>query len=507
MHEELRARVARLMNREPVSWRRVERGYTPAERWIVCFDDGSSAFVKIGTTPLTAGWLRSEQHWYAEIRAPFMAKVLGWEDDPDRPLIVLEDLSYARWPAPWEPGELERVLSTLRGVARYRPLPQGLQSLEAERERLAGWPEVAREPAPFLALGLCSPAWLNRALPALLEAQAAVVLDGEDLVHEDVRSDNICLLEDRVVLIDWNEPRRGNADFDRATLAVSARLEGGPLPEEMLPNEGPWAALLSGVFACRAGLPPIPDAPGVRKLQLRQLRIALPWAARALGLALPDLHWARPAYERVESAYRSGQIDQSTWHSETEEIIGDTYLSSADPRAQSGKSGDEVEWRWSRELALDALPRGGTVLDVGCANGYLMESFRRWGEERGIEVEPYGVDISWRMAALARRRLPHWAERIWVGNAMEWVAPRRFHLVHTGIDYVPFDRRRDFIASLLRELVEPGGRLVLRAERVTPDAPDLVAQVRALGLEVGGVLERVHPAWGLIRRTVWLANR
>jgi SAM-dependent methyltransferase len=505
MNEELRARVARVMNREPVSWVRIERGYTPAERWVVRFEDGSSAFVKIGTTPLTAGWLRSEQRWYSEIRADFMATVLGWEDDPDRPLLVLEDLSHARWPAPWEPGELERVLSTLRGMARYRPLPRGLQSLEGERERLAGWPEVAREPAPFLALGLCSSEWLKHGLPALLEAQAAVVLEGDDLVHQDVRSDNLCLLSDRVVFIDWNEPRRGNADFDRVALAVSTRLEGGPLPDELIPNAGPWAALFSGIFACRAGLAAIPDAPRVRKFQLRQLRITLPWAARTLGLPLPDLPWGRDGYERIESAYRSGQIDQSTWHSETEEVIGDAYLSSADLRAQSGKGGDEVEWRWSRELVLDALPEGGSLLDVGCANGYLMESFRRWGDERGVEVEPYGVDISWRMAALARRRLPHWAERIWVGNAIEWTPPRRFDLVHTGIDYVPFDRRRDFIERLLRELVEPGGRLVLRAERVT-DAPDLVAQVRALGLDVGGVLERVHPTWGLIRRTVWLSN-
>ena len=124
---------------------------------------------------------------------------------------------------------------------------------------------------------------MAHALPTLLEAQDAAVLDGDDLVHNDVRSDNLCLLPDRVVIVDWNEPRRGNAAFDRACLASSVRLEGGPLPEEIAPAAGPLAALVAGYFAANAGLPTIPNARGVRKIQLRQLRIALPWVARALG--------------------------------------------------------------------------------------------------------------------------------------------------------------------------------------------------------------------------------
>src|SRR5260221_14485281 len=102
-----------------------------------------------------------------------------------------------------------------------------------------------------------------------------------------------------------------------------------------------------------------------------------------------------------------------------------------------------------------------------------MESVRRWGIERAIDVEPYGLDISWRLAALARQRLPHWADRIWVGNVAEWTPPRRFDVVHTGIDYVPQDRQRQLLGRLLGEFVVPGGRVVLRAPRVHPTEPDL----------------------------------
>jgi hypothetical protein len=45
-----------------------------------------------------------------------------------------------------------------------------------------------------------------------------------------------------------------------------------------------------------------------------------------------------------------------------------------------------------------------------------MESVAAWCAERGLAIEPYGVDISPALAELARRRLPQWADRIWVGT-------------------------------------------------------------------------------------------
>ncbi|MET0409746.1 MAG: hypothetical protein ABW217_00550 [Polyangiaceae bacterium] len=108
------------------------------------------------------------------------------------------------------------------------------------------------------------------------------------------------------------------------------------------------------------------------------------------------------------------------------------------------------------------------------------------------------------MAEVARRRLPELAERIWVGNALEWRPERRFDLVHSALDYVPPARRKESLEHLFRHVVAPGGRVVLRAERVTSGVPDLIEQARGLGLTVGGVLEAQHPGSGELRRTLWL---
>ena len=119
-------------------------------------------------------------------------------------------------------------------------------------------------------------------------AADACRLDGDQLLHLDVRSDNICFRADgSAVLVDWNLAVVGNARLDVAFWLPTLVAEGGPTPETILPDAGLESAFVSGFFAARAGQPPIPGAPAIRPLQLEQLRHALPWACRALGLPPP----------------------------------------------------------------------------------------------------------------------------------------------------------------------------------------------------------------------------
>ncbi len=65
------------------------------------------------------------------------------------------------------------------------------------------------------------------------------------------------------------------------------------------------------------------------------------------------------------------------------------------------------------------------------------------------------------LAELARARLPDWAGRIFVGNALTWAPPQRFAFVRTELVYVPDERQRALVERLLGEIVAPGGRLIL----------------------------------------------
>jgi len=147
---------------------------------------------------------------------------------------------------------------------------------------------VAAEPEAFLRLGLATDRWLSRVLPTLLDAEGRAVLDGDALLHNDVRSDNLCFAGERVVLVDWNWACRGNPKLDIAAWLPSLALEGGPAPEAILPQEGNLACFVAGFYAAHAGLPSLDGRPALRVLQLAMLRQSLSWTTRALDLPAPD---------------------------------------------------------------------------------------------------------------------------------------------------------------------------------------------------------------------------
>jgi 2-polyprenyl-3-methyl-5-hydroxy-6-metoxy-1,4-benzoquinol methylase len=206
----------------------------------------------------------------------------------------------------------------------------------------------------------------------------------------------------------------------------------------------------------------------------------------------------------IDEALLRGEIDEDGWHARVLDIIEPAYLAAETPQGQSGRSGDAAGWEHARRLLLDAVPDGSDVLDVGCANGLLMESLVAWAAEDGKAVEPYGVEISARLADLARSRLPHWADRIWTGNAMTWVPPRRFDVVRTGLDYVPPRRRADFVARLLEEVVSPGGRLVVGVFNEEKDRDTVAETLHSWGHAVAGSTLRAHRDTRLRYKAVWV---
>ena len=157
-----------------------------------------------------------------------------------------------------------------------------------------------------------------------------------------------------------------------------------------------------------------------------------------------------------------------------------------------------MDWEYARSHVADAIDRDGSFLDVGCASGYLMECLPRW---TSFQVEPYGLDIAAELVGLARRRLPQWADRIWMGNALTWEPPRGFTYVRTGLEYVPRGSR----CALVRRLLRYGERLVIgvfnehESERTTAGA------LREWGFEPSGSSTRRRRSKpGMEYRVLWI---
>jgi Phosphotransferase enzyme family len=277
--------VAEAVGAALVEWETVAtRGYARScAHWRAKLADGRRVFIKHALTTTAVEWLQTERVIYEAVREPFMPSFLGAYDNGELALIVLEDLSEAEWPPPWSRSGIESVLASLDALHRTVP-PNEIGKLDAIRGEVVGWPDIAANPEPLLSTGLCAPTWLEKALPALVQASEAAQLDGTELLHFDVRSDNLCLRDGQALLFDWNLARVGNGVFDVAFWLPSLTLEGGPPPWEVLPNAGLLAAAVAGFFAVRAGLPPPPTAPTVRDFQRAQAEVALAWTARELEL-------------------------------------------------------------------------------------------------------------------------------------------------------------------------------------------------------------------------------
>ena len=270
----------------PVERRRVRSsGYgTNSAHWCVNLADGRRAFVKVALDDAAAEWLRQEHRVYSAVEAPFIPELLGWHDG-EQTLLAIADLSDAHWPPPWTTAQIDQVLAQLEAMHAVRVDLPALTDVDPHA--LDGWSQVARDPGPFLSLGLASRAWLETALPALVAAEAACSAEGEALTHYDLRSDNICIASGGAMFIDWAAAARGNPALDLGFWLPSLQREGGPPPASLLPGHPEVAAAVSGYFAARAGLPIVPSAPRVRIIQRAQLETALPWAIRALGLPPP----------------------------------------------------------------------------------------------------------------------------------------------------------------------------------------------------------------------------
>ena len=215
--------------------------------------------------------------------------LLGFHDDGDWVALVLSDVDGRHPRTPWDATELHAVLRTLRTLADQAtpvPLPDLPAAADSLSDDLASWTRLADDPPPHLH------PWAAANLDALQAAadRAIAVLDGDTLVHLDVRADNLLIGPAGVTVVDWPWACRGPSWLDSAMLLVNVRLHGGHdcaalLTDIAAAHNADRADLLTflagiaGFFTDYARRPPPPGLPTVRAFQRAQSEALLDWLA------------------------------------------------------------------------------------------------------------------------------------------------------------------------------------------------------------------------------------
>ena len=132
------------------------------------------------------------------------------------------------------------------------PSPLELHTLADEADRFDGFRELLEHDD----LAGVDP-WVARNLVRLvgLHEHWAAATAGTTLLHLDIRGDNVLLLDDRVLFVDWPHACVGAAWIDLVLMLPSVAMQGGPPPESVLAGSGlePRAADVTVVLAGLAG--------------------------------------------------------------------------------------------------------------------------------------------------------------------------------------------------------------------------------------------------------------
>lgn len=282
--------------------------YSPGSADRVRAENGNRAFVKAVCRERNADTYDLHRRELAVLRmlpgslpAP---RLLGAVEDRDWVALIIEDVDGAHPGETPTESEVSAVLSALeampavRGLDAWGGLPEARTELAAAFTR---WGSI-RSGGESVALPASAREHLDE-LERLAEG-AAAALEGDHLLHLDLRSDNILFdRAGRTWLVDWPGAGVGARWFDALTFLLDARMHGSAIDAEQIiavnplftdATDGDIDAVLSGMaayFFDSARSPAPANMPTLRAFQYDEGVAALVWLGQRRG-------WDSTARER-----------------------------------------------------------------------------------------------------------------------------------------------------------------------------------------------------------------
>jgi aminoglycoside phosphotransferase (APT) family kinase protein len=265
-------------------------GFSPGTADRVVTAAGDRAFVKAVSPELNPDSVelhRAEVRVAAQLpRGLPVPRLLGHVEVAGWVVLVFDDVAGRHPHLPWTHADLTAVLDGLQQLADdATPCP--VTDLPTAADRLDG---LFRGADRMAADGVVVP-FLSE-LQAL-SRRALGCLDGDTLVHSDLRADNVLLTPGGAVFVDWPWACRGPAWLDTLLLLMEVQRLGGHDVDALLATSPVIASAdpddLTAVLAGAAGYfldaarrPAPPGLPTVRAFQRVQGEALMAWLAPRL---------------------------------------------------------------------------------------------------------------------------------------------------------------------------------------------------------------------------------
>jgi len=128
-----------------------------------------------------------------------------------------------------------------------------------------------------------------------------------------------------------------------------------------------------------------------------------------------------------------------------------------------------THWKKMRCFIVKAINKDGSILDVGCGNGFLLKCLQEWSR---FSLEPYGLDCIPEFIEQAKRLFPLQAQNFAIADVdllrspddfLRFNLPRQYKFIYWNIwDNWLFEKQEQVIfLKLLFKALNNQGRLIL----------------------------------------------
>ena len=238
MPSRVRSKVERWLGGRVVASVTQPTGFSPGVAARLTTDDGRPVFVKaVGLEPNADApeiHRREISIVAAQPGAAPVPRLLWSYDEGEGGWVVLafEDVDGRHPMQPWRTDELDRVVAAMEDLSMLltpSPLPDPMVGTAGDlfATNIQGWRRL-RDETPSRLDHVDE--WSRRHIEALVAIEDTVgrAVEGDTLLNNDIRADNILLSTERTWFVDWPHASVGPPWLDVVTFAPSVTMQGGP---------------------------------------------------------------------------------------------------------------------------------------------------------------------------------------------------------------------------------------------------------------------------------------